>query len=283
MQEDCDAICNLISESFSVDQDNSMIKGEELDPDKFGYLSTHYVLSIGSDRSNLPEFTLFKELKAEIQVRTLLQHAWAAIDWKFRYKEQKEAPKQLRRRLFRISALLEAADNEFSLVNKAIQELRQSYSEAISSAQLNISLNTESVALFLKESAIVNTVIRVAGSKGINTVKNYSDEVLSRLVSTAQILSIETLEDLDKRLRSNERHLSSFFEIAKNKLDKSRFNLLRLPALIRYVLMISATISQRRIINLKHRPINGWAEALSEFSSRNRQALLPAPRKITRQ
>ena len=123
LEEDCSSVCRIIEDNFDIDRANSTDKSAELDENRFGYLSTHYVLSLNGNRSKLPEFARFQDLKAEIQVRTLLQHTWAAIDWKFRYKTEREAPKSLKRRLFRISALLEAADNEFSAVHHELKQL----------------------------------------------------------------------------------------------------------------------------------------------------------------
>ena len=89
LQEDCDQICHLIEDEFDIDKENSSSKQDELDPDKFGYLSTHYVVSLNAKRIQLKEFKAFADLKAEIQVRTLLQHTWAAIDWKFSIKKRR--------------------------------------------------------------------------------------------------------------------------------------------------------------------------------------------------
>lgn len=114
LQEDCENICQIIKDNFSVDYENSIRKVDELDPDRFGYTSIHYVVSHADERLKWPEFSDFEGMRAEIQVRTVLQHSWAAIDWKLRYKSKAEVPVSLRRRLHRISALLEAADSEFS-------------------------------------------------------------------------------------------------------------------------------------------------------------------------
>lgn len=53
------------------------------------------------------------DLKAEIQVRTLAQHIWAAASHKLQYKHEANVPPPLRRSIHRVSALLETVDLEF--------------------------------------------------------------------------------------------------------------------------------------------------------------------------
>jgi putative GTP pyrophosphokinase len=66
----------------------------------------------------LPGWAKYKGLKAEFQVRTILQHAWDAISHKLDYKPESPMPRQNRRRLARLAGLLELADDEFSNLKK---------------------------------------------------------------------------------------------------------------------------------------------------------------------
>lgn len=70
---------NVIRLQFDViekpDKTQILIKEEKL-----GYGSIHYLVHLKDDRTNLPEYSRFKNLVAEIQVRTILQHAWAKIE-----------------------------------------------------------------------------------------------------------------------------------------------------------------------------------------------------------
>jgi ppGpp synthetase/RelA/SpoT-type nucleotidyltranferase len=93
LKEDCDRISEIIKNCFKVDEANSLDKEDTIDDDRFGYRSIHYVVSFDDLRSSVTEYKRFSGLKAEIQIRTILQHTWAAIDWKFRYKNESEAPR----------------------------------------------------------------------------------------------------------------------------------------------------------------------------------------------
>jgi len=272
LQEDCDRICQLLSSEFDIDEVNSVKKEEELDPDKFGYLSIHYVLSLGENRSNLLEFSPYRSLKAEVQIRTLLQHTWAAIDWKFRYKEEREAPKRLRRRLFRISALLEAADNEFSNVKNEIDEIRSEYSDSIKRGQLAIPINSESLLAFVSSSKEVKNIyslVERAGLKLIDEEKQNVQNLLARLIGTSEILGITTLDQFESKLKEIQPRCEEYFRIVvkevKTVRQKSVARLYPL-ALLRYSLFIGTTAKQREAINRKYKPAEGYAEAISTAS-----------------
>lgn len=126
-EDDVDRVANVIESEFVVDRENSIDKRTSLDPDRFGYLSLHYVVSLAPDRLNLREYRSFSNMKAEIQIRSILQHAWAEIEHDTGYKTEVEVPKHIRRRFSRLAGLLELADLEFIGIRKALLE----YSEAV--------------------------------------------------------------------------------------------------------------------------------------------------------
>jgi hypothetical protein len=92
------------------------------------------------------------ELCAEIQVRTVLQHAWAAIDHRLNYKRANEIPVELKRQLFRISALLEVADDQFESVRLAAEHLSTSYEQSVSAGELEPPIDRASVSVFVERS-----------------------------------------------------------------------------------------------------------------------------------
>lgn len=112
---DIEEIGNLVRKEFQIDEKNSLDKSAVLGIDQFGYKSVHYIISLSSSRRDLPEWVEFKMFKAEIQVRTTLQNAWAEIDHEIRYKNEENIPIEIRRRIYRLMALLELADEEFQI------------------------------------------------------------------------------------------------------------------------------------------------------------------------
>lgn len=110
--EDIEEVKKLIRTNFVIDEENSMDKSTELEPNQFGYLSHHFVVGLSENRISLPEWRTYSNFKAEIQVRTIMQHSWASIFHELHYKKPKEFSKKLDRKLFRLAALIELADEE---------------------------------------------------------------------------------------------------------------------------------------------------------------------------
>jgi putative GTP pyrophosphokinase len=199
LREDCDRICDIIKNNFTVDKKNSIDKGADRE-DQFGYSSTHFVVSFDRRRAILPEFVPFKDLKGEIQVRTVLQHAWAALDWRFRYKTAKEAPVEVRRKLFRISATLEGADENFSEVYQAVSELREQYADNVKAGKLNVRINADSLGSFLRFNPVVTELYQSFIDAGFSRSEDDSEDdpdSLSRLLNNLSVLKINTLESLE--------------------------------------------------------------------------------------
>jgi ppGpp synthetase/RelA/SpoT-type nucleotidyltranferase len=125
-REGADRVVELIRDEFDVDDEESGDTAETLGPTEFGYSSVHLVIRLSEGRRQLPEWSQVKALRAEVQVRTVLQHAWASISHALQYKHEDEVPRALRRRLARVSALLELADQEFAALNREHNELKAS-------------------------------------------------------------------------------------------------------------------------------------------------------------
>ncbi len=204
LREDCDKIAKLIEDAFEIDWPNSSNKEDLIDPDRFGYLSIHYVASYDENRLKLKDFAPFANLKAEIQVRTILQHTWAAIDWKLRYKNDQEAPKKLRRRLYRISALLEAADEDFSYIYEQTGEIKQSYEESLKKGDLSVPVDRESLEIFLENSSSVKKIVKHAKDQGFSLApfNPGSRNPLLTLLLTLNASNITTINELEVMLKS---------------------------------------------------------------------------------
>lgn len=86
--------------------------------DKFGYRSLHLDLKLNEKYSKHLKYKKFKDLKFELQIRTIIQDAWSVLDHKIKYK--KSIPQSLKRRINRLSALFEIADDEFLRIKEEI-------------------------------------------------------------------------------------------------------------------------------------------------------------------
>lgn len=95
------------------------------DEERLGYQSVHYLIRLTGRRTGLPEYQRFSGLKAEIQVRTVLQHAWAEIEHDIQYKSAVTIPVEIRRRFMSLAGLLEIADREFQAIQDSDALMRE--------------------------------------------------------------------------------------------------------------------------------------------------------------
>lgn len=122
---DVELVSKIVEREFCVDAENSINKREALGPEKFGYCSVHYVVSMNGERLKLPENKGYAGIKCEIQIRTVLQHAWAEIEHDLGYKSEIAVPKAIRRSFSRLAGLLEVADKEFQEIRDFLTAYRE--------------------------------------------------------------------------------------------------------------------------------------------------------------
>ena len=74
----------LVDEFEIIEKSN---KGATLlQEERFGYQSIHYLVKLKGERARLAEYRNLKDGVVEIQIRTILQHAWAEIEHDIQYK-----------------------------------------------------------------------------------------------------------------------------------------------------------------------------------------------------
>ena len=111
---DVDAVAQLLSSQLEVHEDRDMGQ-ETAAAGRFGYSSRHLLVGLGEDRD---EPGIPPERPASVQIRTVLQHAWAEFEHDVRYKgsvSAEHAP-DFDRRFTLAAGLLELADQQFSSI-----------------------------------------------------------------------------------------------------------------------------------------------------------------------
>ena len=147
--DEVEEVCKLIESEFVVDERNSGDKSSKLNPDQFWYDSIHYVLRLKPQRCQLPEYAKYKDLVFEVQVRTLLQHTWAEFSHENYYKRSTVYPRELQRRLSRMSAVLEQNDDEFQRLYDDMKKHTAETKAEIDKGELDIEIDSTSLAEYL--------------------------------------------------------------------------------------------------------------------------------------
>ncbi len=113
-KRDLDRCSKLLEENLEIIEKEDT--ASRLSESQFGYQSYHYVIKLPDKWLSTPTLSEFSEYKAEIQVRTMAQHIWAAASHTLQYKQEDNVPKTVRRSIHRVSAFLETVDLEFERV-----------------------------------------------------------------------------------------------------------------------------------------------------------------------
>lgn len=212
--DDVDRVAKLIENEFEVVQDQSVDKRIALDPDRFGYQSLHYVVTLLSARCNLLEYRRFEGLKTEIQIRSILQHAWAEIEHDIGYKSASGIPRDFRRRFARVAGLLELADAEFASIRVGLNDYAGSVVSEIHKDPAKVELDLLSLrALYEIDSdakKLDSIVAKAMGKKLHSKRKAVREEFVERFAKIG-IHRVDEIEVAAKRAHATIGEFTKFW------------------------------------------------------------------------
>lgn len=193
---DVDRVAKLIEMEFDIDSENSVDKRVILDPDQFGYLSLHYVASLKRERYSLNEYRAYKGLRFEVQIRSILQHAWAEIEHDIGYKSAVDVPRQIRRRFSRLAGLLELADEEFIAIRNELLSYEQEIKGKITYDLEEIAIDRVSFDSFVLSNPVIASldekISKVTGGQVISMPGAVPLDVFDR-VGIFSLAELETI------------------------------------------------------------------------------------------
>ena len=79
---------SLIYENFEIEEDSTKIHHPVPENDGAQYRGVHYTVRLCENRISLPEYAKFTGLRCEIQVQTILNHAWSETSHDILYKDK---------------------------------------------------------------------------------------------------------------------------------------------------------------------------------------------------
>lgn len=128
LEEEARMVCEIIEslEDFSFSKDRDIEQERLRDPELFNYKSHHYILRNKAVIADIPENTA-----VEIQIRTLLQHAYSELTHDTIYKPNTIAAPEVKRSVAKCMALIEVADQLFGEVNTALRKSTNQFNTII--------------------------------------------------------------------------------------------------------------------------------------------------------
>lgn len=189
VRSDIDRIRKVLQDDLDIvrSQDRTSDPGA----DRAGYHSELMVAQLPKERTRLIEYRKFDGLQFEVQVRTLLEHAWAEIQHDRNYKYAGVLPEFTQRRFALLSAVLEMADNEFDAMSRELDEYSAKVLENAKKGELDILIDSTSIKEFMKEEFGSEAAVKQDFGSAENMVK---------IVRELNALGIYTLSDLKKHI-----------------------------------------------------------------------------------
>jgi putative GTP pyrophosphokinase len=116
--EDIDYVSQILRSEFEVigkPDDKRFVNAETIG--QFGYSAYHIDCRYSTARLQQTEYKRFRDIRFEIQITTVLGHAWAEIHHAS-YDRSSTSPLEEQRSFRRLAAVLELADTEFSRIRE---------------------------------------------------------------------------------------------------------------------------------------------------------------------
>jgi putative GTP pyrophosphokinase len=174
-------VAEVVEANFDVRE--RIDKARDLGVDRMGYNGKAFVVTLGT-RYARGRYENITSLTCEIQVRTILQDAWAIIDPQLVYKNEESTPDRLRRDLNNVASLLEIAQGIFD----SVKEKRAAYVTEIQQKK-------DDPAAFLAQPLDFDTLIAYTRWKFPN--QDVSEKLTQTLLRDINRQDYPTLEQLN--------------------------------------------------------------------------------------
>ena len=216
--DEVDKLGKEIEKHFTIDRKNSSDKRALIKADSFGYLSLHYTCYL-TEKSGYPKDVCNK--KFEIQIRTILQHTWAAIEHDIGYKSEFGLPREYERGFSRVAGLLEIADDEFIRLRNGMKTYTDDIRTRIKENRADeVVINAVSINEFVRHNRPIcelNRKIAEINGAEIKTVDagNYIEQ-----------LAWFKITELGELQKLTERRAEAAFKLAENALGATDIDVL---------------------------------------------------------
>jgi ppGpp synthetase/RelA/SpoT-type nucleotidyltranferase len=188
----------------------------------FGYKGLHLDMKLDDTREVMPEYSRYKDIVFEVQIRTIIQDAWSVLDHKIKYK--KSIPHGLKRRINSLAALFETADREFYSIQEETEKLEKRIKDKSKNANterevLNVFHFARIAETYFPETRLVSYKVDALVDE-IVKMKQITNDSFETMVRE----SIETLKMYQELLDG--KHTLTMYTIIRHILyfcDKSSF------------------------------------------------------------
>lgn len=207
-REDVSRALALLDKEFdSVDP----YEGREIDPEKFTYDHPKRIISINGDRAKLVEWGQYLDLVGEVQVRTVMQHAWAVVSHKTHYKPKGiSLPKPVERKLIGCIPRIDAIDGDFDKIKEEWEKQDKERRYKVNQGGLDLPIIALNLEAYVEQSNAAGEVISIAENAGRKTLQEKREYI--DLIAVCELLSISRISELDQQLKETLQHAKEFYK-----------------------------------------------------------------------
>ena len=216
--DDVDKVASIVERLFEIDWENSIDKRKVHEIDSFGYLSLHYICRIPESSFSDPDHPEVNKIRFEVQMRTVLQHAWANMNHDTGYKSGVEIPRVYLRDMSRLAGMLELIDDEFSRIRRELSDYRRRVQNLVASGNLDeVQLDGDSFKSYLQIGPFDALLRRIAS---INQAEIQPVD-LSAFLGVFKAMGFKTLGDIAAMVRdySDAAYQIACFQMGITDLD----------------------------------------------------------------
>jgi putative GTP pyrophosphokinase len=163
----------------------------------------------------LSEYREFAGMPFEIQIRSILQHAWAEIEHDLGYKSKVAVPKEIRRKFARVAGALEAADEDFNEIKNYLREYESNVAQSIAADPGSVTVDSISLTSYLKNSPTVCDLdLAIAKKIGVDVRADDKEHkpLTALLIRGLKHIKVHTIAELESELSRYSRDVIDFIE-----------------------------------------------------------------------
>jgi len=200
-EDDIDRAAEIVKREFKIDSGNSVDK-RVTDPDRFGYSALNFVCTHLEKRTTDVEYKKFAGITCEIQVTSILKHAWSEIEHEW-YDLKESYPPEIKRDFYRLAAVFELVDSKFVDLRKARAQYERSVTLRVEAMAPNVLIDAVSLKPYLEQEPLVaqlNMAIGIAFSATLD-LTDPSDRALGITANLLKPVNLNTLEELSTAIK----------------------------------------------------------------------------------
>ena len=244
--DDVARVAALMANLFDIDWANSTDKRKVHELDSFGYNSLHYICRIPESLYSDPDCPEINQMSFEIQMRSTLQHAWAAMDHDIGYKSEIETPPEYMRMFGRLAGLLELADEEFSRIRISVADYRRRMETLLQAGELSqVKLDGDTFASYIDQKPFDSLMRRITAINQAE-VREMSFVPYFPLIRE---MGMETLQDVADFIRNNE---EDAYQFALSQLSKTDIDIVASTIGLQDLLIVATLKNGGGRLGVKH-------------------------------